>query len=271
MSDSGFLYEPNSIDSDSKKQFFPVCIDNFFSDPDAIRDFALSLNRTSDVAGNWPGERTDPLHIIDREFFNAIILKALSAYFDLKHTNLSWDDSDITFQLIPPNSDKRNDPVNVGWIHKDLGNNLAGLIYLTPDADPDSGTSLFNIKPEFENIYLDHGRQPEKHIWELGDQITNEEYIEALEKHNNMFYEKTRFQNIYNRLIMYDANEFHRANNFVTGTKDRLTCVFFISGVKAGFDANKPSRYPMDRVLDKYNFDDKLSSRIKNLRERNNV
>ncbi|MGB0405005.1 MAG: ATP-binding protein, partial [Fusobacterium sp.] len=44
---------------------------------------------------------------------------------------------------------------------------------------------------------------------------------EAVLENQNLFYEKSRFQNIYNRMIAYDASEFHRANNFTTNTDKR--------------------------------------------------
>lgn len=266
MASGGFSYTPSMDNESSGKKFFPVCVDNFFDDPDFIREFALSLPMQPDPNGAWPGSRTDFLHNIDREFWQSLMLKALSSYYDLKYSNIVWDDSKVSFQLIPPWDGNKNDPTNVGWIHKDLGDDLAGLIYLTPDADPDSGTSLFNLKPEWEHIHLDYNRQPAKHMWQLGDKISREEYIKELEEHNNKFYEKTRFQNIYNRLIMYDSSEYHRANNFYTGNNDRLTCVFFLKGVKAGSTEERTSRYPQNRVVDAHNFDDRLKSRIRSLR-----
>jgi len=266
---SGFSYKPSLDDESNIKKFFPVCVDDFFDDPDLIREFALSLPMQPDPKGAWPGARTDFLHNIDSEFFQSIMLKCLSAYYDLKYSNISWDDSKVSFQLIPPWDGKKDDPTNVGWIHKDLGDDLAGIIYLTPNADPDSGTSLFNLKPEWENLHLDYNRQPAKHMWQLGDKISKEEYIKELETHNNKFYEKTRFQNIYNRLVMYDSSEYHRANNFFTGTNDRLTLVFFLSGVRAGSTESRSSRYPQTRVVDPHNFDDRLRSRINSLKEEN--
>ena len=68
-------------------------------------------------------------------------------------------------------------------------------------------------------------------------------YTEQYNNHLNYFIEKTRFQNIYNRLIMYDSNEFHRANSYYVGSEEetRLTLVYFIGGIKAG-------RFPLNRI-----------------------
>jgi len=269
MASGGFTYSPNINDTNTGTKFFSVCVDNFFKDPDSIREFALSLPKEPDPVGGWPGFRTTVLQDIDREFWNILILKSLSTYFDLKHDNIKWEDSRVVFQLIPPYSGKKNNGSNVGWIHKDVGFDLAGLIYLTPDADPDSGTSLFNLKKEKEDIFLDNMRQSAKHMWKKErDKISEEDYIKQLNAWNENFIEKNRFQNIYNRLIMYDAQEFHRANNFYTGSSDRLTCVFFLKGVQLGGQF-RSGRYPQNRVVDFENFDDKLTWRINSLTKGN--
>lgn len=260
---SGFTYTPTYENNNfNKKRFFSVCIDNFFEDPDSIRDFALSLPMYSDSNGNWPGKRTNALHDIDFEFWNVLLLKILSAYFDLKHDAIGWDDSAVTFQKISGYSKLKDDLINVGWIHKDLDWDLAGLIYLTPDTDQDCGTSLFNLKPECEDLHLDNYRQSAKNMWTKDSkEIDSKEYINQLQDNNNKFVEKTRFQNIYNRCIIYDANEYHRANNFYTGSDDRLTCVFFLKGVRVGQEG-LGNRFPQNRVVDAHNFDSKLKWRI---------
>ena len=68
---------------------------------------------------------------------------------------------------------------------------LAGLIYLTKDANLNSGTSIFNDASK----------------------------------------ETINISNVYNRLIMYDGNPFHRANHFHTGQNERLTLVWFIKNL----------------------------------------
>ena len=95
----------------------------------------------------------------------------------------------------------------------DNSDELAGLVYLTPNANPDSGTSL----------------------------------------------ETVRFQNLYNRLITYDANELHKANSFECD-QSRLTLVFFIRDIKN----DNIKRSPLNRVQDKFNFDSQFEKQINN-------
>ena len=93
-----------------------------------------------------------------------------------------------------------------------------------------------------------------------------ENYKKQLDNNNNKFYEKTRFQNLYNRLIVYDSNEFHKANNLYAGKNadDRLTLVFFISGI-----SSTKTKYPLERIKDNENYDTAINYRIDFLKNEN--
>ena len=221
-------------------KFNPVCVDNFFHNPDEIREFGLSLNKEPHYKGSWPGERTEELFKIDEDLNHTLILKILSSYYDLRHTQVNWESSKLYFQSIKPYDKKENSLKNQGWIHQDNDMDLAGLIYLTPNADVDSGTSLFEIKPDEEE-----GDSTERNILYKNGKILDEDYETAITKHNNKFYETITFKNVYNRMISYDANYFHRANNFCSKSDDRLTLVYFIKNVQA-------DNYPTDRVCLNY-------------------
>ena len=241
-------------------KFNPICVDNFFHNPDEIREFGLSLNKEPHYKGSWPGERTEELFKIDEDFNSTLILKILSSYFDLRYTQVNWKSSKIYFQLIKPYDKQENSLKNQGWIHQDNDNHLAGLIYLTPNADINSGTSIFKIKPEEEKDYLRHGTLSEKEALYRSGKILDKDYEEAITIHNNKFIETIRYQNIYNRMISYDSNYFHRANSFCSRSDDRLTLVYFIEDVKV-------DKYPTERVIDKNNFDLQLKRRINYLND----
>ena len=54
---------------------FPItCLDNFYKDPDKIREFALSCEYKK-PSGNYPGLRTEQIKFIDAEFFNNFCFK----------------------------------------------------------------------------------------------------------------------------------------------------------------------------------------------------
>ena len=239
------------------ERFFPVCIDNFFNNPDKIVRYAKKLPKGSikNPAGHSVFQ-TEPLWTISQELNYLIILKILSSYYDLSYQNLSWDNAEVTFKEHPAPSENKNDVRNRGWIHHDNYDygrkekslkedialmELAGLIYLTPDIDPDSGTSLYMLKPSDTEYEPGFCGALYKDLWSDEDL-----YRKNYEKHENLFIEKTRFSNIYNRMLVYDTNEFHRANSYYSGEgKDiRLTLVFFIGGLKV-------ESYPLEKVKKK--------------------
>ena len=243
------IYNENQVDN-----FFPVSVDNFFDNPDKIVRYAKSLPKNSDPKGCWPGKRTESLWKIDTELNNAIMLKILSCYYDMSYQNISWERSNLVFQEIPAFSKNKDDVRNRGWIHFDYdrsNNNkvpayqVAGLIYLTPDIDPDSGTSLFTLKHDKE--YVVYKKSFAKHLLYKEDEtIDMDYYAKKIKEEEKFFIEKVRFANIYNRMIMYDTQEFHRANSFYNeeGKDARLTLPFFIGGLDAG-------KYPLERVREK--------------------
>src|SRR6056300_469891 len=224
MSKTSFEYDaPLSNKNNQIKNFYSVCVDDFFKNPDDIRNFGLSLEKKPDAEGKWPGKRSFILHDIDEKFANELILKVFSTYIDLKYTSVRWKESQVMFQEISP---FKNDIINKGWIHQDTGMQLAFIIYLTPDADPNAGTSLFRIKKE---------------ILLKGENVNVNEYNKAISNNENLFQEITRYSNIYNRMIAYDSREFHRANSFVTNSENRLTIVGFINGIEM-------EEMPLERV-----------------------
>ena len=239
-------------------RFFPVSVDDFFDKPDRIVRYAKSLPKEPDSEGYWPGKRTEQLWKINKELSDAIVLKVLSCYYDLTYQSVSWRECDITFQEIPRFSKNKNDMRNRGWIHRDdstVENNLhemAGLVYLTPDIDSNSGTSLFTLKQRNNKEYFKFSigskfginlLKPNQNISDDKEEFDEAYFTKKYKKHEEFFIEKTRFANIYNRMIMYDTNEFHRANNFYSGDgkDDRLTLVFFIGGLNV-------KSYPLEKI-----------------------
>ena len=57
-----------------------VVLDNFFTNPDTIRDFALSLPYERDADGRWPGERSPMLHTYNEDLVFSFAKKIISIY-----------------------------------------------------------------------------------------------------------------------------------------------------------------------------------------------
>ena len=231
------------------EKFFPIIVDNFFEKSDEIAKFGKSLPK--EIDGRQSGLKSKQLYEIDGDLHNAIIKKALSCYYDLDYVNVSWQASSIRFSEIERFSENKNDIRNKGWIHQDgdgfVNDEVAGIIYLTPDIDSDSGTSLWTLKPNVEikidsDIYFNQNKQNwyrEDGSLSNGEEYTND-YIIQREK----FDEKFRFLNVFNRMIMYDSKEWHGANSYWNDDdKDsRLTLTFFIGGIESS------SEYPLNRI-----------------------
>jgi hypothetical protein len=209
---------------------FPAtCLDNFYQDPDSVVEFAMHCleHYPSVDDGNYPGKRTIQLHEIDSKFFDIFCRKLFSIYYDFSKTNINWV-VETSFQYIHSFSDNKQNIKNKGWIHLDDCSVFAGVVYLTKDADKDSGTSLFKLK---DSSLLDSTDKK----YNFFKKNIDDDYDVALENHNSCFIETVRFNNIYNRMISFDSSVYHGVNNFHTGcdSKSRLTQVFFVKRIES--------------------------------------
>ena len=218
------------------------CVDHFYEDPHAIREYALSLDYP-DNDGNFPGSRTKCLDHYSVDLFQTTMNKILSLFFD---GEFKWHGT-LQFQKIYPFHDDPNHILNQGEIHTDLEMSVAGLIYLNPDPRPDSGTSMYQIKKEFEGSYNTipddsylglkakcyRGKRVSTNLF---DQFTNgkcEEYENALEKHNSHFEKTIEVKNVFNRLVAYTHHIPHAQTNLYMAKDDfRLTQVFFFDKIE---------------------------------------
>jgi hypothetical protein len=238
-------------------KFWSVTLDNFFDNPDEIRELGLRIMpEASKGDGRWPGFQSQELWKIDEELTQRICEKVLSCYFNLDVEKVSWHSVDIRFHSVPNIDKDKNNIKNKGWIHRDVRSDLknpyhpedipesdlVGLIYLTPDIERDTGTSLYNMKKD--KTLEDWNKTIETRFpLYRGELISDEEIKEKWEKHRSCFIEKVRFENIYNRLIMYDPKEWHGATNYYTpkNKDDRFTLLFFITGIKV-------NKWPLERI-----------------------
>ena len=213
-------------------KIFPIlCQDDFFDNPDEIREYALSLDYKSDENGHWPGVRTRPLHEINPKLSTEVLVKVFSNYFDFDTScAVNWKESNVCFQKVKPYNKNLKSAENKGWIHSDSAS-FAGLIYLTPEANMISGTSLYDLKKDYKDIDTQKFKDNIKELCKFykGEEYNsvklNEDYND-LEKH---FDKSVEIKNVYNRMISYDGNNWHSAGDFVD--EERLTLVFFVDNI----------------------------------------
>jgi len=197
-----------------------VCKNKFFNNPDKVLE--LSKQQTYEKSQRYPGKRTinllestDP---VTREFGVFFAKKLAREIFP----GISQFVIHISFHI---NELYPDDEANIGWIHND-DVTLAGLVYLNPDeTNFDSGTSIFLKKttddfsiPDFQSRKMFNTNS-----------IVTEEYKQDLKNNHTHFEETIRMGNMYNRLIAYDSNLWHRPNTFkVSVAEPRTTLLFFI-------------------------------------------
>lgn len=203
-----------------------LCVEGFFENPDRVRDYALQLEFYKSSDGAWPGKRTLDLKEISLDYYNYFCDKIYSLLPEFDNDQYTLD---LRFQLVETFENKKGSLKNRGIIHEDQCP-YAGLVYLTPNIEKECGTSLFELKDQ-ERFFKYSGIQTismKKYYCENID----EDFDQYSINNDYCFEETTRFNNIYNRMIGYDGNVFHRANSFYSTVGPRLTQVFFIKQSK---------------------------------------
>jgi hypothetical protein len=231
--------------------FFPtLCVDNFYDNPDSVREFALSLDYDNEHNGSglWSGVQTKPIHLTHPDFFASVSERFFSLYYDFGTSGeVEWN-LEIRFNKVYPYDPNPLDFKNQGWVHSDHNALLAGIVYLNDCPTYDSGTALYDIKDNVD--YLTTIKQIEKEQHELfkcadgklPDTFDSKLYHQSLNTNNDMFIETARFSNKYNRLISYDGRQYHAATSTVIPNEPfRLTQLIFVKNLKAPLA-------PLDRI-----------------------
>ena len=189
-------------------RFNSLTIDDFYANPMDVREFALKQEYA--VRGNYPGQRTT-------SFLNETIkIKLRDILYPFAGEITDWGGEYTgSFQYTTAN--------DRSWIHSDSTTDWAAVCYLTPDAPVSAGTGIFRHKETGWMTY-DYKRQH--------DEIYNNQ---APPGHDMQDYTKwemvDRVGNIFNRLIMYRADNYHVSlDYFGKDINDgRLFQVFFFN------------------------------------------
>ena len=199
-------------------------VNNFFDNPDEIREWALSLSFEKDSGGTWPGERTQPLHTISSNFFTYVNQKIFSLFYE--HKEASPDTNYVTTMMFQ----KIDSTYNKGLVHLDRTSQLTGIIYLNKNGDFDSGTSLFKHKSINSGNYISNTEFEKRqyYVSEDKDGLDN-----LIDNNRDKFYETDRIGGYYNRLVLFEGNQYHAANYFNSLEEDRLTLVIFNRSIKS--------------------------------------
>ena len=185
-----------------------MVIDNFYNNPMETRENILKQN--FNVLGNYPGKRT--ISYASEEIKN--IIQNHIQHFAGKITMFPMEKTNTNYNGAFQYTTSRDRT----WIHNDSWNNWAGVLYLTPNAPITSGTGIYRYKD---------GTRTEKEAKARGNK-------EILDKHSQDY---TKWEcvdnigNIFNRLILFNANQYHASQDYFGTTKEdgRLFQTFFFS------------------------------------------
>lgn len=215
---------------------YPVTIvENFYENPDAVRTFALHQkyqyrHQLGNVPYVFPGARTKDLSVINKPLFEKLSTKIISLFHNSEFEHMRW--------AISTNFQSVSEDYGRGVIHTDDSSVFAAVLYLSPDAPLDSGTSLYKPNKSFDQITYEKSLKENSKRFADGTVKMDTAY-------HSMFDEIVRINNVYNTLILYEGRHYHAANQFFGKTlKDsRLAQVFFVSSI----DAQKHSSFPLWR------------------------
>jgi len=187
-----------------------LVIDDFYADPHKVRNFAL--NQEFKVRGNYPGQRTV-------SFLNDPMKKRLQEILYPYAGNITDWGGEYT------GSFQYTVAADRSWIHSDSTTDWAALCYLTPDAPLSAGTGIFKHKGTSLMNWDYRNNDPEyKKSGPPGDDFQDMTKWDMVD----------RFGNLFNRLIVYRADNYHMSLDYFGNNKEngRLFQVFFFNTEK---------------------------------------
>jgi hypothetical protein len=194
-----YVLNKAEVNPNYKKNF--VAVDNFYKNPDYVREFALRQNMVAHPESH-KGCRTDDRFFAPnmKEVFEDVIGGKIANWYNEGYCN-------GVFQYCT-----LNDPL----VYHCDGQDWAGAIYLTPDAPYDSGTSFFAAKTTGDRDCTD----PDFDY----DKVFHGDFLSA-----DRFDKVDEVGNIYNRLVIWNSRLIHAASSyFGQNAKDgRLFHLFF--------------------------------------------
>ena len=195
-----------------------VIVDNFFNEPLKILEISKEV-KFSNSEAKYPGVRTECMSLINKEFYNFINYKIIRILYPINHKQIYWK-SNQYFQKINGNIYK-----NEGWIHSDSPAELTAIIYLSNHKN--CGTSLYQKKEFFNGTFF---QDQKKNMYTNLNIKQGEKY---LKQNNEKFENILNINSRFNRLILFDSNQFHAANKFLENgiEEDRLTLITFFYSI----------------------------------------
>jgi hypothetical protein len=171
-----------------------IVVDNFYSDPDLIRDFAMK-NLTYKPSNYHKGSRATDRFILDgtKEKFEEIIGRNITNWNHESYANGIFQYCTADQPIV---------------YHIDT-QQMAAVVFLTPNAPVNTGTSFYKSKVTGSFGFDENERMTE--VYEKTFKGTNKEMN---------FYDDSHFEkvdevgNVFNRLVIWDATRIHAASKY---------------------------------------------------------
>jgi len=240
-------YKLEVIEIDSQKI---VVIDDFYSNPDILREVALNSTATRLVNCRYPGYRTlVPLGWNDRdEIYKLTIKNIMKKVWDIKIDTIDFERNSLCFNLqkaykVWPNVLKKGDIHPESRPHVDR-KKYNSLVYLNKDNEWSgvNGTGIYRHK---ETGLISSESIPYKNLNKMWD----ENRLQPITKWMSDTDETWKLEHLvemkYNRLTIYDGYLFHAAYMNSTDFVDVPRIV------QPNFIKFKGNRYVCDRCRDK--------------------
>ena len=198
-----------------------LVIDGFYEDPDKVRNLALAEEfypcTHPMMRGNYPGLRTRFLNHISEDLCQEFRDNMMGNLLDGLSTKYNCY-FETNFQLCYP---EHGD----SWLHTDRAPwpvTHVGVVYLNPNPPPNSGTLMYELRPEYAEDFKDYCKRYDN-LWKKLNRDQDKTEL-------NTWFELTlSIPNRYNRAIMYSPQAFHKSDTYFGSTPEtgRLIQPFF--------------------------------------------
>ena len=181
-----------------------IIVDDFYSDPYAVREYALQQEFYDDEG--YLGNRTRTQHDIPgvKQAFEELIGAKITGWCSQYGMNARFQWNSVDYKLV---------------YHCD-SQMWAGMIYLTPDAPVQCGTSTW----QHRETKVNHNSQIDWHSGQ-GLKVFNQKTF----CDRTPYDELDRLGNVFNRLVLFDGGCIHSASEYFGSDKldSRLWHMFF--------------------------------------------
>lgn len=187
-----------------------IAVENFYNDPDSVRAYALTQEFREDNRYH-KGARTENKTIFPgtKEYFESVLHKRITNWENHVYNGV--------FQYCTAQD---------SLVYHTDHQAYAAVVYLTPNAPPECGTSFYRSK--YNGLMHSPTAQDCERLGRSTEEL-------AAEMFAGNYYDKTRWDtvdvigNVYNRMVLWDAQKVHAASEYFGDTPDnsRLFQMFF--------------------------------------------